>query len=119
MSASKRNRLKRLNERLTTLRIYAANGQDLEAARVDAKRVTQAGNAEAYPTYTQAYKVLKTIPREVREAYNAAVYKDEHGERDKLERQRRALRSTDIPSQNKASSKSRKQAKREAKGAST
>lgn len=117
MSRSKRNRLDRLNTRITTLRIYIANGHDLKLARQDAAKVQREGNGYSAPTYTQAYKFLKSIPREERVAYEREINAEGKALVASVERQRKALRSTDIPSNTVAEKKNRKQAKREAKGA--
>lgn len=108
------SRLAALNARLTVLLHYAVNGHNLEEAR----RLSKQNTALAlHPTYTQAHKALKAIPREHREAYQRDVLAEAKAQRTSVERQRRALRSTDTPSETVAAKKNRKQAKREATNA--
>lgn len=116
MASHRKQRLGNANARYAVLMLYMG-GNDLAFSRANAQREVREGRVAQFPTYTQAHKALKLIPREVRERYEREVRGEARKLVESVERQRKALRSTDIPSQQNADKKSRKQAKREAKGA--
>jgi len=68
MSHKSNRKLQNLNARIALLTVYAA-GNDLHTARDTAVREVADGRIKQFPTYTQARKFLKTIPREIRERY--------------------------------------------------
>ncbi len=104
------SRLARLNERLRILVAYR-DLHNLTDAREQAKRNGDIASL-SFSTYTQAHKFLKSIPRDVREAYNHELAAENKAARSLLERQRKALRSTDQPSTQKESAKSKKEMKK-------
>ena len=70
------------------------------------------GKPRTYPTYTQAKKALKLIPRNIREAYEKSIRGETKTQKETVEQKRVELRATDIPSERHASKKSERKAKR-------
>jgi hypothetical protein len=102
-------RLEHLNARIVVLTWYRANGNDLKLAREQAKKDAGASTAAVkFATFTAARKHLKSIPRETREKYDKDILAESHTARASLEHQRKALRSTERPTELHKERKSRK-----------
>lgn len=100
-----RSRLARLNIRLGQITQYQYAGTSMATD----------GAPATYPTYTQAKKALKAIPREIREGYERTIRKETTDQKNNVERQRVALRSTDIPSERQATKKSEREERKQKK----
>ena len=111
MSHKSNRKLQNLNARIALLTVYAA-GNDLHTARDTAVREVADGRIKQFPTYTQARKFLKTIPREVRERYEKEIRAEHNEAAALLEKQRVALRSTNIPTENHVERARRKDRKK-------
>jgi hypothetical protein len=93
------SRLARLNVRLGMLRAFESNGSLTD-------------EPTTFPTYTQAKKALKAIPRNVREMYEKSMRLTVKKEEQKVEETRKELRASDVPSQRVANKKAERKARK-------
>lgn len=70
------------------------------------------GQPRTYPTYTQAKKALKAIPRNIREAYEKSIRGETKKQIETVEQKRVDLRASDTPSERVAGKKAAKKAKK-------
>jgi hypothetical protein len=99
MSKSRKHiqsRLECLNARLGMIRAFQSNGKET-------------ADPTTYPTYTQAKKVLKAIPRNVREMYEKSIRLTDKKQTDQVEKKRKDLRATEVPSERHASKKAQRE----------
>lgn len=94
-----RGRLARLNVRLGQIRKFNEPDHD--------------GKPDTHITYTAAKKALKAIPRAVREGYEKSLRQVSAKQVDDVERQRKALRATEIPSERVASKKAERETRKQ------
>lgn len=102
-----RSRLERLNARLGQIMQYATGGTDNQ----------HDGSPMHHNTYTKAKKHLKSIPREIREGYEKTIRTETKNQLKDIERKRKALRATDIPSERVASKKAQKEERKQKRNA--